>query len=61
MQSNVSGCRHRTRRGIGTAIGVALGHVGPWIAIGAGIGVAISYSCAPKSKTDQAQNPTPKV
>jgi len=47
--------------GVGTAIGVALGHVGPWIAIGAGIGVALAYSCAPKPKTDPTQSPTPKV
>jgi len=44
-----------------TAIGVALGHVGPWLAIGVGIGVAIALSGAPKSKRDQAQSPAPKV
>ena len=44
--------------GIGTALGVAMGHVGSWIAIGAGIGLAIAYPCAPKSK---AEDSTPKM
>lgn len=39
--------------GAGTALGVALGHVGPWIAIGIGVGVAIALACVPKSKADE--------
>ena len=46
--------------GIGTALGVSLGHVGSWIAIGAGVGVAIALSCAPKSKPDETPSPTAK-
>ncbi|PYV45002.1 MAG: hypothetical protein DMG94_12720 [Acidobacteria bacterium] len=47
--------------GIGAASGVALGHIGSWVAIGAGIGVAITCSCAPKTRPGPAQSPTPKV